>query len=61
MEDDPAKYYEIDDLNPRKDQGEHDYDYPDQVKPSVKPKPHTVATNGINQNSEGEMEDILQY
>ena len=57
-EDDPAKYYEIGDLKPRKDQGEHDYDYPDLVKPSVKPKPHTAPMNGMNQDSEGEMEDI---
>ena len=48
-EDDPAKYYGLGDLKPRKDQGEHDYDYPDLVKPSVKPKPHTALTNGMNQ------------
>ena len=46
------KYDESGYLKPRQDQGQHEYDYPDPVKPSVKPEPHTFLMTGMSKNPE---------
>ena len=52
------KYDESGYLKPRKDQGQHEYDYPDQVKPSIKPEPHTILMTAKSKNPEQlEMKD----
>ena len=53
-----AKNDELSYLKPRKDQGQHEYDYPDPVKPSVKPEPHVILMTGMRKNPEQlEMKD----
>ena len=51
-DDDPAKYddlgYSKGQPQPQIDEEEHEYNYPDLAKPSVKPNPHIISMTGMS-------------